>query len=73
MCCLTAPNFWVLMLGRLFQASGTGISTPLMFSIIFSEIPREHWGTYSGIAAMLISLAPALGPTYGGIMNHYFS
>lgn len=72
-CCLTAPNFWVLMLGRLFQASGTGISTPLMFSIIFSEIPREHWGTYSGIAAMLISLAPALGPTYGGIMNHYFS
>ncbi|KRL04421.1 MFS transporter [Liquorilactobacillus oeni] len=71
--CLWSPNFWVLLAGRLLQASSTGISTPLMFSIIFSEIPLVYWGTYSGFAAMLISLAPALGPTYGGIMNHYLS
>ncbi|KRN30114.1 MFS transporter [Liquorilactobacillus mali] len=71
--CFSAPNFSILMIGRLLQASGTGISTPLMFSVIFSEIPMAYWGTYTGIAAMLISLAPALGPTFGGIMNHYLS
>lgn len=71
--CLAAPTFSILLIGRLIQASGTGISTPLMFSVIFSEIPMAKWGRYTGIAAMLISLAPALGPTFGGVMNHYFS
>ncbi|MDC7952197.1 MFS transporter [Liquorilactobacillus mali] len=71
--CFSAPNFSILMVGRLLQASGTGISTPLMFSLIFSEVPMAFWGAYTGIAAMLISLAPALGPTFGGIMNHYLS
>ncbi|KGH64654.1 MFS transporter permease [Oenococcus oeni IOEB_C23] len=71
--CLVAPNFPFLLCGRLLQASATGISIPLMFSVIFTAVPMKKWGTYTGFAAMLISLAPALGPTYGGIMNHYFS
>ncbi|MCP0887331.1 MFS transporter [Ligilactobacillus sp. WILCCON 0076] len=71
--CFIATNFWILMLGRLLQATSTGIATPLMFSVIFNKVPEKRWGTYSGIAAMLISIAPAIGPSYGGIMNHYFS
>lgn len=71
--CLFAPEFWLLMLGRLLQAAATGIATPLMFSVVFNKVPAKKWGTYTGICAMLISLAPALGPTYGGIMNHYLT
>lgn len=71
--CLFAPTFWLLMLGRLLQAAATGIATPLMFSVVFNKVPAKKWGAYTGICAMLISLAPALGPTYGGIMNHYLT
>lgn len=71
--CVVASDFLILLCGRLLQAVATGISTPLMFSVIFTTIPIKKWGTYTGFAAMLISLAPALGPAYGGIMNYYFS
>ncbi|WP_119325980.1 MFS transporter [Companilactobacillus musae] len=69
MICLVAPNFPILMAGRLLQAIATGLSTPLMFSLIFEEIPSSKLGLYTGLAGIVISLAPALGPTYGGIIN----
>ncbi|APU71091.1 MFS transporter [Companilactobacillus crustorum] len=71
--CLSAPNFAVLMIGRLLQAVSTGLSTPLMFNLIFEEIPDSKLGLYTGLAGIVISLAPALGPTYGGIVNRIWS
>ena len=65
MCALTC-NFALLLVGRLIQAVATGLSTPLLFHIIFTEIPRERLGVMTGFAGMVISFAPALGPTYGG-------
>ena len=67
--CLMAPDFPVLMAGRLLQAVSTGLSTPLMFNLIFEEIPSSKLGLYTGLAGVVISLAPALGPTYGGVIN----
>lgn len=71
--CLAAPNFTVLLIGRLLQAIATGLSTPLMFQLIFTEVPPERIGIYTGAAAVIISLAPALGPTYGGMMTSLWS
>jgi len=71
--CLIAPNFSVLMTGRLLQAVSTGLSTPLMFSLIFEEISSSKLGVYTGLAGVVISLAPALGPTYGGVINGLWS
>lgn len=65
MCALTG-SFAVLLAGRLIQAIATGLSTPILFHIIFTEIPRERLGAMTGFAGMVISFAPALGPTYGG-------
>lgn len=65
MCALT-PNFTLLLTGRLIQAVATGLSTPILFHLIFTEIPRERLGVMTGFAGMVISFAPALGPTYGG-------
>lgn len=64
-----ATTFPVLMTARVIQALSTGISTPLLFHIILTQIPRHQTGTYNGMAAMIISLAPALGPTYGGLLT----
>lgn len=71
--CLFAPNFPILLAGRLLQAVATGISTPLMFQIIFARIPHTQLGVYTGFASVIVSLAPALGPTYGGVLTSLWS
>lgn len=71
--CMFSPNFTVLLLGRLIQAIATGLATPLMFNLIFEEVPPAKIGVYTGFASIIISLAPALGPTYGGIINGIWS
>lgn len=71
--CSLAPNFTILIIGRLCQAISTGLSTPLMFNIILTTVPKFQPGVYTGLAAMVVSFAPALGPTYGGILNHALS
>lgn len=71
--CWLAPNFPILLTGRLLQAVATGISIPLMFQLIFTYVPRNQLGTYTGLASVIVSLAPALGPTYGGILTSVWS
>ncbi|MDF7663269.1 MFS transporter [Bifidobacterium sp. ESL0763] len=71
--CSLPLNYWLLLLGRLMQAMATGISTPLLIHVILSMVPISHRGAYIGLANMVTSFAPALGPTYGGLINHYFS
>lgn len=68
-----APTFTVLMLGRVLQAVATGLTTPLMFHVILSLVPGSRLGVYVGIASMITSFAPALGPTYGGLLNYYLN
>ncbi|WP_395392057.1 MFS transporter [Fructilactobacillus sanfranciscensis] len=70
---MIAPNFNLLLLGRLIQAGATGISMPMMYHVIFTTVPRQKIGTYVGICSMVISMAPALGPTYGGALSSLVS
>lgn len=71
--CWVAPTFSILLGGRLLQAIATGISIPLMFQLIFTNVPQAKLGTYTGLASVIVSLAPALGPTYGGVMTSLWS
>lgn len=63
-----APDFTFLMIGRIFQGGATGIAMPLMFNLIVERIPRKNIGLFMGLSGLVISLAPAIGPTYGGYM-----
>lgn len=63
-----APNLLVLLTGRVFQGIGTGIALPLMFDIILTKSPLDRRGVMMGIGTMTTSIAPAIGPTYGGIL-----
>lgn len=70
--CFTAPSFSVLLIGRLIQAAGVGISMPLLQNIMLSIFPPEKRGSAMGMAGIVIGLAPALGPTLSGwIIDHY--
>lgn len=68
-----ATNFPVLLVARLIQAMATGLSTPILFHLIFTEIPANRKGIMTGFAGMVISFAPAIGPTYGGIVSETMS
>lgn len=63
-----APNFAVLLLGRVFQASGTAIMLPLLTTTILTLIPLERRGAVMGTVSIVISVAPALGPTISGMI-----
>lgn len=64
-----SQNFAFLLLARLIQGVGTGVGVPIAFCIILEQIPFEKVGTYMGYGALVSAAAPALGPTYGGIVN----
>lgn len=64
----SAPAFSVLLLGRVVQGIGTGIALPLMFNIILEQVPKSRVGTMMGVGNMITGIAPALGPTFGGIV-----
>lgn len=66
--CGTAPVFWVLLAGRLVQGIGSGIAIPLMFSIVVDQVPYEKTGLMMGFASLITSLAPAIGPSFGGLV-----
>lgn len=68
-----APNFAILLIGRLISALGAGLSIPLMFNMITEIMPRAKWGLYMGIAGLVIAMAPTLGPAFGGAINYYIS
>lgn len=66
---IISPDFTFLLLARLIQGIGTGVGVPIAFCIILEQIPFEKVGTYMGYGALVSAAAPALGPTYGGIIN----
>lgn len=64
--CAIAPTFYVLMIGRVVQASGAGIMLPLMMTVFLTIFPIEKRGTAMGTVGLVISFAPAIGPTLSG-------
>lgn len=63
-----APTFLMLVMGRVIQAIGTAIMMPLLMTTVMNMVPFEKRGRTMGIVGMVISAAPALGPTTGGII-----
>ncbi|MFC6169851.1 DHA2 family efflux MFS transporter permease subunit [Loigolactobacillus jiayinensis] len=63
-----ATEFPVLLLGRVVQGLGTGIALPLMFNIILEQVPLAKIGFMMGIGTLITAIAPAIGPTFGGIV-----
>ena len=67
-----APVFPVLLGGRLIQGVGTGIALPMMFNIVLEQVPENRLGLMMGIATLITAIAPAVGPSLGGVIVSYF-
>lgn len=70
--CGIAPNFAILMVGRIIQATGAGIMMPLMMTIFLLIFPIERRGAAMGTVGLVISFAPAIGPSLSGWLLEYF-
>lgn len=66
-----APGFWVLLLGRIVQACGTAIMLPLLMTTILTLVPVVRRGAVMGSVSIVISVAPAIGPTISGVILQY--
>lgn len=69
----TAPTFEVLLLARVIQASGTAIMMPLLMTTVATVVPAHQRGQLMGRISIVISVAPALGPTVSGIILKWMS
>lgn len=70
--CAIAPGFSLLMVGRIIQAAGAGITMPLMMTILILIFPVERRGAAMGMVGLVISFAPAIGPALSGWILQYF-
>ncbi|WYQ44098.1 MDR family MFS transporter [Bacillus sp. FSL W7-1321] len=70
--CALAPSFAVLMGGRVIQAAGAGIMMPLMQTVFLLIFPVEKRGAAMGMVGLVISFAPAIGPTLSGWLVEMF-
>jgi DHA2 family lincomycin resistance protein-like MFS transporter len=68
-----APNFEVLLGARVVQASGTAIMIPLLMTTIMTLVPVAQRGRTMGNVSIVISVAPAIGPTVSGIILNALS
>lgn len=63
-----APSFGVLLAGRLLQAIGTGLLTPIGMNITLAVAPREKLGMAMGIMAAMTTLGPSLAIVVSGAL-----
>jgi DHA2 family lincomycin resistance protein-like MFS transporter len=63
-----APGFEVLVAGRVVQATGTAIMMPLLMTTVMTLVPPASRGKTMGNISIVMSVAPALGPTISGLI-----
>ncbi|MEX3557913.1 MULTISPECIES: MFS transporter [unclassified Corynebacterium] len=61
-----APNFTVLLLGRIIQSLGTGLLVPIGMNIALTVAPREKLGTFMGLMGAMTTLGPSVAIVVSG-------
>lgn len=68
-----APNFEILLVGRILQASGTANMIPLLMTTLMTLVPQAERGRMMGNVSIVIAVAPAVGPTISGVILNMLS
>ena len=66
--CAVSPGLELLVFGRVIQAVGTAIMMPLLMTTVMTLVPPEARGKTMGNISIVMSVAPAIGPTIGGFI-----
>jgi DHA2 family multidrug resistance protein len=68
-----SPNLEIMILARIVQGLASGQVAPLSIAIIFQLFPPGKQGLAMGISSIGAVLAPAIGPTVGGLLIDAFN
>lgn len=68
-----ASNFTSLLIARLIQACASGMLMTFQMTTMISIYPIEKRGSILGLPSLVISAAPALGPTISGLILEFLS
>ena len=60
--------FGVLIAARVVQASGTAVMLPLLITTVLTYVPADKRGRVMSLITIVISVAPAVGPTFSGFV-----
>ena len=71
--CGMAPNFEVMIAGRIFQGLGGGCLLPLSQAILLESYPKHEQAKAMAIFSSGITIAPIIGPIVGGWLTTNFS
>jgi DHA2 family lincomycin resistance protein-like MFS transporter len=66
--CAISPGLELLVVGRIVQALGTAIMLPLLMTTVMTLVPEQSRGKTMGNISIVISVAPAIGPTISGFI-----
>lgn len=66
-----ATNFASLLIGRLVQACASGMLMTFQMTTMISIYPIEKRGSILGLSSLVISAAPAIGPTISGLILEF--
>lgn len=68
-----SSGFTMLLVARVIQASGTAIMMPLLMTTVMTLVPPAARGRFMGRISIVMSLAPAIGPSMAGAVLHSLS
>jgi len=71
--CAAAPDFPLLLAGRLTQAAGTGVLLPFTVSTLLRLYRPEERGRAMGLFGLAVMTAPAVGPVLSGLITDALS
>lgn len=66
-----APNYPLLLIGRLIQAAGCGMLMPFAQVVLMTIYPKEQHGRIIGVYAMGSTFAPVIAPSLAGLVIDY--
>lgn len=70
---VVSQGFPMLLVARIVQASGTAIMLPLLMTSVLTLVPMARRGRMMGNITIVISVAPAIGPTVSGVILQWLS
>jgi MFS family permease len=66
--CALAPNYWVLLAGRIIEGAGSGFYTTMSTTLLVMSVPQENRGKYMSIFTAMLLLGGITGPGVGGLV-----
>jgi len=68
-----AQSFFILILGRMIQAIGSGVMMPLVNILAIRYAEPTKKGAVMGIVGLAFNFSPIIGPTLSGVILTYLS